>query len=84
MNAVISMSGMGIRPCRKAPCVVTAISAAYLPACTPNISRPRPKIRSAIANAASADGITAVNCVTCPIGHDTSVISQASKIGLLW
>ena len=64
MNAVISISGIGIRPCMKAPCVVTAISAAYLPAGEPNISRPRPKIRSAIANAAAAEGITAVNCVT--------------------
>ena len=36
MNAVISMSGIGMRPCMKAPCVVTAISAAYLPASAPN------------------------------------------------
>ncbi len=64
MNAVISMSGIGMRPCMKTPWVVSAVSAAYLPAAAPNISRPRPKIASAIANAASAEGITAVNCVT--------------------
>ena len=64
MNAVISMSGIGMRPCRKTPCVVAAVSAAYVPAAAPNISRPRPKITSTVANAATAEGITAVNWVT--------------------
>ena len=64
MKSVISMSGIGSRPWRKNPCVVIAIRAAYLPAAAPNISRPRAKMTSAVANAASAEGITAVNCVT--------------------
>ena len=83
MNAVISMSGIGMRLYWKAPCVVRAISAAYLPASAPNISRPRPKITSAAAKAAAADGITAVNSVTYPTGHDTRAMSQARRIGLL-
>ena len=39
---------------------------------------------SAVANAAAADGITAVTCVTWPNGHETSAISQAKRSGLLW
>ena len=84
MKSVNSMSGIGSRPWRKTPWVVMATSAAYLPASAPNMSRPAPKMTSAVANAAAADGITAVTCVTWPNGHETSAISQAKRSGLLW
>src|SRR5256885_798188 len=47
MKSVISMSGIGSRPCRKNPCVGIAIRAAYLPAAAPDIPRARPKMARA-------------------------------------
>src|SRR5258705_5118 len=54
MKNVSSMSGIGSRPWRKTPCVVMATSAAYLPESAPNMSRPAPKMTSAVAHAAAA------------------------------
>src|SRR5207253_2064952 len=78
-----TMSGIGTRAIENTPCVVSTTKPAARPTARSHNCAPIHHVASATPSAARSEGHTAVACVTAPVGHAASAISQASTGGLL-
>ena len=77
------MSGIGTRAIENTPCVVRTTKPAASPTARSHSRAPIHHVVSATPSAARSEGQTTVTCVTAPVGHAASAISQASTGGLL-
>src|ERR1700737_5150954 len=83
MKQVMRASGRAGGAGKKTPRVVMATRAAMRPASASKRARASAWTSSTVATTAAAEGRTAVSCVTCPAGQETSAISHARSGGLL-